>query len=267
MEKMNLVMLPGLSNGASLFEHQADSLADLVCTTVVDLTGSDSIAGLAEDALAQAPAGPFMLAGISLGGYVAFEIMRQAGERVQALVLLSTSARPDTPETTTAREELITLAGTDFPAVIERLLARMAHPEHANKPEVGGMFQSMATGLGDEVFVRQQHAIMGRADSRASLAAIRCPTLILCGRQDLLTPPDLHRELAAGITGAQLQVIEDCGHLLPLEQPEQVTTLLRDWLSELVRLPRPMPFSREPGARSLRFVHALKAPSQPLFRR
>ena len=237
MERLNLLLLPGLLNGASLFEHQADAMADRVDVTVADLTGSDSISGLAEDALAQAPAGPLVLAGMSMGGYVAFEIVRRAGERVRALALMSTSARPDTPEATAAREALIELAGTDFPAVIEKLLARMAHPEHANTPEVGGMFQSMATGLGAEVFVRQQRAIIGRPDSRPSLATIRCPTLVLCGREDLVTPPDVHQELVAGIVGAQLEIIEQCGHLLPLEQPTQVTAILRTWLADLLIRP------------------------------
>ena len=239
--KMNLLMLPGLLNDASLFENQAEALADLVGITIADLTGSDSITALAADALAQAPAGPFMLAGMSMGGYVAFEIMRQAGERVQALVLLSTSARPDTTDATKAREELIALAETDFPAVIEKLLARMAHPDHANTPEVGGVFQSMANGLGRDVFVRQQRAIIGRADSRPTLASIRCPTLVMCGRDDQVTPPDVHDELVAGIAEAQLVIIEECGHLLPLEQPDQVTALLHDWLSELLGSPRSNP--------------------------
>ncbi|KON80685.1 alpha/beta hydrolase [Azoarcus sp. PA01] len=238
MEKMNLLLLPGLLNGASLFEHQADGLADVVGITIADLTGSDSMAGLAEDALAQAPEGPFVLAGMSMGGYVAFEILRRAPHRVRALALLSTSARPDTPEATAAREELIELGATDFPAVIEKLLARMSHPEHANTPEVGGVFQSMATGLGYEVFVRQQRAIIGRADSRPTLAEIECPTLVLCGQEDLITPPAVHRELAAGISGARLHVIEECGHLVPLEQPEQVTGLLRDWLAALASPPK-----------------------------
>lgn len=238
MEKMNLLLLPGLLNGASLFEHQVDGLADVVGITIADLTGSDSMAGLAEDALAQAPEGPFVLAGMSMGGYVAFEILRRAPHRVRALVLLSTSARPDTPDATAAREELIELGATDFPAVIEKLLARMAHPEHANTPEVGGVFQSMATGLGYEVFVRQQRAIIGRADSRPTLADIECPTLVLCGQDDLITPPDVHHELAAGISGARLHAIEECGHLVPLEQPEQVTGLLRDWLAALAVPPK-----------------------------
>ncbi|BAL26943.1 alpha/beta fold hydrolase [Azoarcus sp. KH32C] len=241
MEKTNLIMLPGLLNDANLFAHQAGGLANLVAVTVGDLTRSDSIAALAADVLAQAPAGPFMLLGMSMGGYVAFEIMRQAGERVRALALLSTTARPDTPEATAGREELIKLSETDFPAVIEKLLARMAHPDHANTPEVGGMFQSMATELGREVFVRQERAIIGRPDSRASLAAIRCPTLVICGEQDQLTPPEVHEEIVEGIPGAQLVRIEECGHLSPLEQPEKVTTLVHDWLYELLGSPERSP--------------------------
>lgn len=241
MEKTNLILLPGLLNDANLFTHQVGELSNLVAVTVADLTGADSIAALAADTLAQAPAGPFVLAGMSMGGYVAFEIMRQAGERVKALALLSTSARPDTVEASAGREALIALSRTDFPAVIETLLTRMAHPDHANTPEVGGMFQSMATELGPAVFARQQRAIMGRADSRPTLAGIRCPTLVICGRQDALTPPEVHEEIVAGIAGAQLAVIEECGHLSPLEQPEKLTLLLHDWLYELVGSPKRSP--------------------------
>lgn len=237
MEKAQLLLLPGLLNDASLFEHQVEHLSDLVAITVGALSESDSIRGLADDVLAQAPAGPLILGGMSMGGYVAFEIMRRAPERIRALVLISTSARPDTQESTASRHELISLAKTDFPAVIEKLLAKMAHPDNANTPEVGGMFQSMATGLGREVFDRQQQAIMGRSDSRPSLATIRCPTLIVCGRDDQVTPPEVHEELAKGIAGSRLEILDNCGHLAPLEQPERVTELLREWLKAVVGVP------------------------------
>lgn len=233
MNQMNMLLLPGLLNGASLFENQADGLADIVGVSIADLTGADSIAELASSALTHAPAGPFVLVGMSMGGYVALEIMRQAPERVSALALLSTSARPDTPEATASRKALIALAAQDFPAVIEKLLTGMAHPEHVRTPEVSGVFHSMATALGVEVFVRQQHAIIGRADSRPTLKDIHCPTLVLCGRQDLVTPLEEHQTLTSGIAGAQLKVIETCGHLTPLEQPAQVTEILREWLSTL----------------------------------
>ena len=229
----NLVLLPGLLNDASLFEQQADALADVAGITIADLTGADTIAQLATDTLAAAPEGQFVLVGLSMGGYVALEIMRQAPERVRALVLMSTSAQPETRDATAAREKLIKLADTDFQAVIETLLTRMAHPDHARKPEVSGMFQSSANGLGKAVFVRQERAIIGRIDSRPVLARIKCPTLVICGREDVITPPAVHEELVAAIPGAKLEIIENCGHLSPLEQPMQVTEILRNWLHTL----------------------------------
>lgn len=233
MKNLNLVFLPGLLCDASLFQHQANALADLGRVTVVDLTSSDSIAALAEDALAQAPEGPLVLFGMSMGGYVAFEIMRRAPDRVQALVLMCTSPSADNREAIANRKKLIAQASSDFPAVIEGLLKRMAHPDHANTPEVGGVFQLMASGLGRAVFERQQRAIMGRVDSRLTLVTIRCPTLVLCGRDDELIPLEVHLSMAEAIAGARLEVIDDCGHLLPLEQPEQLTLFLRDWFGKL----------------------------------
>jgi pimeloyl-ACP methyl ester carboxylesterase len=233
MEKLNVLLLPGLLTDASLFENQADGLVDVAGISVADLTGADSMVALATTALEQAPDGPLVLVGLSMGGYVAFELMRQAPERVRALALLSTSAHPETSEATADREKLIALAATDFPAVIDTLVVRMTHPDHTFTPEGGGMFQSMARSLGPDVFVRQERAIISRSDSRPTLARIECPTLVLCGRDDLITPPDVHRELAAAIAGARLEIIEECGHLSPLEQPEQVTSILRDWLCGL----------------------------------
>ena len=233
MEQPALLWLPGLLNDATLYERQAEALANLARHRIVDLTGADSIEALADAALEEAPDGPFVLIGLSMGGYVAFEVYRKAPERVRALVLLSTTAAPDTPEVTATRKKLIALAERDFEAVIEAQLARVTHPDHAATPEVGSVFQSMAMGLGSEVFVRQMRAIIGRPDSRPTLARIKCPTLVICGRNDVITPPDGHREMAAAIPGAQLKIIEDCGHLPPLEQPDQVTEILRDWLRGL----------------------------------
>lgn len=233
MNKIKLLMLPGLLNDASLFAGQVSGLAETATVTVADLTRSETIGELAADALTQAPDETFVLLGFSLGGYVAFEIMRRAPQRVRGLALLSTSARPDTPEATAGREQLVKQAAGDFPAVVETLRARMLHPEHAETPEAGGVFQSMALGLGSAVFARQQRAIVGRADSRPTLAQIACPTLALGGQDDVVTPPELLREIAAGIARAQLEIIGQCGHLAPLEQPEKVTEILRHWLATL----------------------------------
>ncbi len=222
--------LPGLLNDASLFKEQVATLSELAAVEVADLTRSDTIASLAEDALAQAPAGRFVLVGLSMGGYVAFEIMRRAPERVASLVLLDTSARPDTAEGTAARQELMELAETDLNTVIERLLPRLSHPDRMNLPAVRGVIQSMATSLGKDVFLRQQQAIMGRADSRPTLAGIDCPTLVICGQEDMITPPTIAKEIADGIKNARLTVVEQCGHLSTLDQPEAVSEILKQWV-------------------------------------
>ncbi len=233
MDRKTILMLPGLLNDATLYENQVSALADVAKCTVGDLTRSSTIADMADDVLAAAPETPFVLVGMSMGGYVALEIMRRAPKRVSALALLDTSARPDTEEATAGREALIARGKTEFPKVVEALLAKLALPDHVDTPEVGSAFQSMAISVGYEVFVQQQRAIIGRPDSRPSLAAIRCPTLIVCGADDSLTPPEVHKEMAEAIPGARLEIIPECGHLSPLEQPDKVTAILRDWLQSL----------------------------------
>jgi pimeloyl-ACP methyl ester carboxylesterase len=228
--KPNIVLLPGLLNDASVFSELVATLSTEATVEVGDLTLADSIAELAASVLQAASAPRFVLLGLSLGGYVAFEIMRQAPERVAGLVLMDTTARPDTPAAQAKREAQIKLAATDLDAVIEQLLPLLSHPDRLNLPAVRGVIQSMASGLGQAVFERQQRAIMARPDSRPTLATIACPTLILCGRDDLITPPELSTEMADGISHARLEIIEQCGHLASLDQPEIVGKLMLDWL-------------------------------------
>jgi pimeloyl-ACP methyl ester carboxylesterase len=229
--KLNIVLLPGLLNDASLFTEQLAALSTLARVEVADLSTAGSIAEMAASVLKASPAEPFVLLGLSLGGYVAFEIMRQAPDRVAGLVLIDTTARPETPEASAKREVLIKLAETDLDAVTEQLLPRLSHPDRMNLPAVRGVIQSMATSLGKEVFQRQQRAIMGRADSRPTLAGIACPTLVICGHDDVITPPELAKEMADGIRHAKLEIIAECGHLATLDQPEEVNRLLLDWIS------------------------------------
>jgi len=228
--KPNILLLPGLLDDASLFAEQITVLSTLASVEVGDLSTAETIAGMAVDVLKATSARRFVLVGLSLGGYVAFEIIRQAPERVAGLVLLDTSARPDSDEARAKREELIALAETDLDAVTEQLLPRLSHPERMNLPAVRGVIQSMARSLGKEVFIRQQRAIMARPDSRPTLADIDCPTLVICGREDLITPPELASEMAAGIRHAELRIVEQCGHLSTLDQPEEVSRVLLDWV-------------------------------------
>jgi pimeloyl-ACP methyl ester carboxylesterase len=226
----NLLFLPGLLEDADGFTALIEALGRQANCSTADLTRSDTIAALARDALAQAPGGRFALAGHSMGGYVALELMRQAPERVERLALLCTNARPDSPESTQNRRRLLALGERDFPAVIATLMEKLLTPEHLADAEITGTVESMALAVGKEAFVRQQEAIIHRADSRPHLGKIRCPTLVVAGRNDQLMPVEVLKELADGIPGARLTVIEDCGHMAALEQPARVHEAFLGWL-------------------------------------
>lgn len=230
-QKIPLVLLPGLLCDAALWRAQVEGLGTLAAPTIVDLTRDDSLVGMARRALAEAPPS-FALAGLSMGGYVAQEVMRQAPERVTRLALLDTSARADTPEQTARRRGLIELSEKgEFKGVTPRLLPLLIHPaRHEDKP-LTDLVMGMAERVGKEAFLRQQKAIMGRPDGREDLRRIACPTLVLCGRQDALTPLALHEEIAGLVAGAKLVVVEDCGHLSTMEKPVTVTAALRQWLT------------------------------------
>jgi pimeloyl-ACP methyl ester carboxylesterase len=216
---------------AALWRHQIESLSDVADCTVADLTQDNSMAAMAARTLEAAPE-RFALAGLSMGGYVAQEIMRQAPQRVERLALLDTAATIDDPIQFERRKALIRqLSVGKFRGVTRRLLPLLIHPDHLDDEELISVIKKSAEDMGPEAYVRQQSAILTRPDGRGDLGAIRCPTLILCGRQDELIPLALHREMVEAIPGATLVVIEDSGHLPPLEQPEAVSAAMRDWLT------------------------------------
>jgi len=216
---------------AALWRHQIEALSEIAESTVADLTHDDSIADMAARTLAGAP-DRFALAGLSMGGYVAQEIMRQAPERVDRLALMDTAAAADDPETLERRKALIRqLSVGKFRGVTRRLLPLLVHADRLDDEDLVAIIQTSAEDIGPEAYVRQQSAILTRADGRGDLADIRCPTLVLCGRQDELIPLALHQEMVEAIPGATLVVIDDCGHLPPLEHPEAVSAAMRDWLS------------------------------------
>jgi len=229
--KAPLLLLPGLLCDEELWRYQIKALKGLADCQVPDLTRFDNMNMLAQGVLAMAPP-QFALAGLSMGGYVAFEIMRQAPERVTKLCLLDTSARPDTPEQTEKRQALINMCHVgQFKGVTPRLLPMLINSTRLKDKELTDVIFGMAGRVGRDAFIRQQTAIMNRPDSRPLLSLIHCPTQIICGHQDMLTPPDIAREIAAGIKGARMDIIEDCGHLSPLEQPEKVSAIMKGWLA------------------------------------
>lgn len=229
--KMPLVLVPGLLCDAALWAAQAAALADIAAIAVADLTTDESLPAMARRVLAGAPQ-RFALAGLSMGGYLAQEIMRQAPERVTQLALLDTSARADTPERLAIRRDFIALAQRgEFKGVTPRLLPQWIHPSRLSDTALTGAVMAMAARVGRDAYLRQMTAIMTRPDGRKDLPAIAVPTLVLCGREDQATPLALHEEIAALIPGATLAIVERCGHLSTMERPDEVSAALRRWLA------------------------------------
>ena len=229
-DKASLLLVPGLLCDASLWEHQVRYLSDLAAVAIVDTMSDDSFPAMVERALETAPQ-RFALAGLSMGGYIALEFLRRAPERVSRLALLDSSARPDDAATLKRRRDFIALAEQGkFKGVTPRLLPAFVHPDRLGESALVDAVTKMAENVGKDAFLRQQKAIMARPDSRPDLASIAAPTLVLCGRQDAATPLALSEEIAAGISGARLCIIEECGHLSTMERPHAVTALMRDWL-------------------------------------
>ncbi len=228
-DNLPLVMLPGLLNDHRLWAHQHAAFAADRPVSIPDLSQDTAIAAMAERVLDQAPP-RFALAALSMGGYVAFEILKRAPERVARLALLDTMARPDEAARARVRRGLLELASLGkFKGVTPQLLPRLMHARSlaSTVPEV---VMAMADAIGREGFIRQQQAIIDRADYRPVLETIRVPTLVLFGAQDEITPLAEARLIHAGIAGAHLEVLDECGHLPPLEHPERTTELLGRWL-------------------------------------
>jgi len=226
-----LVLVPGLLCSARLYTPQIEALWPRGPVMVAEHRRDAEVGAIAARILSEAPP-RFALAGLSMGGYIAFAMMRLAPERIDRLALLDTSARPDLPEQSAAREKFIAMAQVGKLAeVVETLTPRFLHRSRHNDAALKQTVRDMASDTGVEAFVRQQRAILSRPDSRPLLATIECPTLVLVGEGDELTPPDLAKEIASGISGASLTVVSECGHLSTLEKPEAVNAALNRWLS------------------------------------
>lgn len=232
MPATTLVLLPGLLTTARLFREQIEGLSDVARSVVPELWHHEDVGAMAEAVLATAP-DRFALAGFSMGGYVAFEILRRANRRVERLALIDTQAVPDTPEATRRRRALIeqTRLGR-FHGVHRSLMPQLVHESRLDDPCLLEVIQQMAAEVGADGFVRQQRAIMARPDSRPLLVDIRVPTLVMVGREDRATPLARAQEMAADIADARLVVLEACGHMSPLERPQAVTAALRGWLTQ-----------------------------------
>jgi len=231
MDSLPIVLVPGLLCSPRLYLEQLPELWRFGPVTIADHTRDDTMGEIARRLLDAAPP-RFALAGLSMGGYLAFEVLRQAPERVARLALLDTAAQPDTPEISERRRSQVAMARDGRLAeVVDQLMPVLLHPNHRDDPRLRAVAHQMARETGPEAFARQEAAIIERPDSHPDLGGIRCPTLVLVGEADALTPPERSMEMAEGIPGARLVTVAGAGHLSTIERPEAVTRALVEWLS------------------------------------
>ena len=230
MEKPTIALLPGLLLDWRLWRHQITAFGERARTLVPDLSQVDSVEAMAESVLAALPK-RFALCGLSMGGYVALEIMRRAPQRVTRLALLDTRAEADSEEQSQRRRALMTLAEQGrFKGVTPRLLPLLLGKAGLANELLRNEVMEMAEAIGKAGFLRQQRAIIARPDQRALLPTIKVPTLVLCGAEDQLIPVAAHQAMAAAIPGAHLQIVPGAGHLPPMEAPAVVADALLGWL-------------------------------------
>ncbi|HET7627126.1 MAG TPA: alpha/beta hydrolase [Bacillales bacterium] len=231
MEKASLLLLPGTLCNQRLWAHQMQHLSDIADVKVPDLTRDDSIEDMARTVLREAP-DRFALAGLSMGGIVSLEIMRQAPERVTALALLDSNPLPAKQEQKKTWDGFIAMAreGRFLEITEKHLLPTLIRQESINNEKLVSTIIKMAKEVGKEAMIRQMTALKSRPDAREVLGTISCPTLVMLGRQDVVCPLHLHELLAENIPDAHLVIVEESGHLSSLEQPQAVTAVFRYWL-------------------------------------
>ena len=196
----------------------------------------DSLAGMADELLAKTPA-RFTLIGLSLGGYLAFEIVRRELPRLERLILIDTTAAADHSARRAGRlADIAKVREGGIDGLIPELPARWLHPEHVQRADLTGLMADMARSIGARGQINQQSAMLARPDSHADLERLRVPTLLVCGREDPVTPVSDHEAMAARVPGVRLEIIDKCGHLSTIEQPEIVNRVLKNWLQETERL-------------------------------
>lgn len=224
-----VVLIPGLLCSSEIFAAQIPALWPSGPVTVASTLEGQTIGEVAASILRNAPP-RFALAGISMGGYICLEIMRQARSRVSKLALIDTSARPDTIQQTDARLRTLAQAQAHFMAVALLELESLLHPLRRGDPDIIDINRRMVRTVGLEGYERQLKIAISRPDSRPFLSAIEVPTMMLVGDSDPLTPPAYSQEIASAVCGAKLKVVPDCGHLSPIERPGQVSEALEDWI-------------------------------------
>lgn len=229
MSDQNLILVPGLICDAEVWTYAQSHLSEIVDCRTVPADEADTMQGLARAVLDTAPE-TFAIAGFSMGGYVALEVLRQAPERVTRLALLDTSSRGDTPAKAAGRHAAIADCEEGrFEDLLDRFIPLLLHPERMSE-RLADRVRAMGHRVGPKLFADRHRAMLTRTDGRDLLAGCDIPVRAICGRSDALTSVEDHQEIADLAPRGRLSIVEDCGHMPPLERPQAATALLRDWL-------------------------------------
>lgn len=230
-----LVLLPGLACDERLWQAQMPVLPPVLSPRVTDAHSRHARIEDMAAAVLRENDGPLVLCGASMGGMIAMEASRQAPDRVAGLALLGTNAQPESPETYQLRADAIELFERgELREVLEPNIAFAFHPKQADDEALVQRYLGIILDAGAQQLVRQNRALMQRPDQRTHLPQLRCPVLVMCGENDLLTPPPLSREIAALVPGSVLRWVSECGHMLTMEKPRFVNAVLGEWLQQFV---------------------------------
>ena len=223
-------MIPGTLCDYNLFKYQTEGLKDLVDCRVASNTSASSLKQVAKNILDNY-SGSFSVMGLSYGGIVAFELLRQAPERINKLILMNTNYKQPSERTRINQQRFIGMAYLgEFKEITSKILIdAMLHPKNAKKQELRETILNMALNVGTYGFFNQVKAQLARPDSSKDLQNIKCPTLIITGKEDNICPLKLHKEMAETIPNSTLKIIEECGHLSALEQPNLVNSIIINW--------------------------------------
>ncbi len=231
-----LVLLPGMMCDARLFAPQIAALGGDRAIHVAPISGAETVEDIADQIVFHSPP-RFALAGLSMGGIIAMEIMRRIPRRITRLALIDTNPLPETPQIAAAREPQIVKVKA---GKLEEVMRDEMKPNYLapgpGRAEILNIVLEMAVSLGPDVFVRQSRALQRRPDQQKTLRDVTVPTLILCGRHDALCPVRRHELMAELVPGATLEIIEEAGHLPTLETPDAATAALQRWLTDTLLL-------------------------------
>ena len=235
-----LVLIPGLGNTSALFDPLLTALAcqdwheDQAIHVNLQNTSVQNFENMVDHARRQLPSEPYDLLGFSMGGYVALHLAQEAGVRLHRLILLNSRAVDDREEERQERQRTLALLmhpGLKFEGMTWRLFQSLVGPAHQDDADLFARVKAMALDVGAEATAAQIRANLTRPDQRPGLVQVKVPTLVVGGAADTLTPPTQARMLAAGIEQSQLHILDDCGHLSPLERPEALAALIKAFLA------------------------------------